>query len=103
MRKSAVAVICLMLGLTAVSGAAGLQVRSAAFAAGQLIPKKYTCDGVNASPPLSWSGVPKQARTLALIVNDPDAPAGDWVHWVLYNLPATESGLAEGTPAAMHG
>ena len=72
---------------------------SAAFKEGQPIPRQYTCDGVNISPPLEWSGAPKTAKTIAIIADDPDAPAGTWVHWVLYNLPAENIGLVENVPA----
>ncbi|MGH7864696.1 MAG: YbhB/YbcL family Raf kinase inhibitor-like protein, partial [Candidatus Binataceae bacterium] len=64
------------------------------------IPSKYTCDGENVSPPLEWSGAPADARSLVLIVEDPDAPDPAapqivWVHWVLYDLPASSSGLPD--------
>jgi Raf kinase inhibitor-like YbhB/YbcL family protein len=68
---------------------------SAAFPDGAGIPVKYTCDGVDVSPPLTWSGAPAGTGSFALIVDDPDAPAGTWVHWVLYNLPAAVSELPE--------
>ena len=77
----------------------GLKLTSVAFQEGQPIPRPYTCDGVNISPPLEWSGVPKTAKTVAIIAVDPDAPAGTWVHWVLYNLPADNIGLVENVPA----
>jgi len=77
----------------------GLNASSTAFKEGEPIPKQYTCDGINISPPLEWTGVPKTAKTLAIICDDPDAPAGTWVHWVLYNLPADKIGLIENTPA----
>src|SRR5947207_11460008 len=76
-----------------------IKLESSAFKDGQSIPKQYTCDGVNISPPLDWSGVPKNGKTLAIICDDPDAPAGTWVHWVVYNLPADDMGLIENTPA----
>jgi Raf kinase inhibitor-like YbhB/YbcL family protein len=63
-------------------------VQSSAFAAGGEIPREYTCDGANRSPPLSWTGAPSGTRSLALIVHDLDAPGGDFTHWVLFNLPA---------------
>jgi Raf kinase inhibitor-like YbhB/YbcL family protein len=72
-----------------------MQLSSTAFTEGASIPAKYTCDDKNVSPPLKWSGVPSGAKSLALIVDDPDAPSGTWVHWVLYDLPATVSELAE--------
>src|SRR5205814_2223816 len=68
---------------------------STAFKDGAAIPVKHTCDGADVSPPLAWSGAPPGTRTFALIADDPDAPAGTWVHWVLYNLPATVSDLPE--------
>lgn len=77
-----------------------MNLASSAFAHNGAIPKKYTCDGNDSSPPLSWSGVPAQAKSLVLIVDDPDAPDPaapkmTWVHWVLYNLPPSAGGLAE--------
>ncbi|MCL4548979.1 MAG: YbhB/YbcL family Raf kinase inhibitor-like protein [Bacteroidetes bacterium] len=68
---------------------------SSAFAEGAMIPVQYTCDGVNESPPLNWSGAPKETKTFVLIVDDPDAPRGDWVHWVLFNIPASTTSLKE--------
>jgi Raf kinase inhibitor-like YbhB/YbcL family protein len=78
---------------------AEIKLASVAFKDGQSIPAPYTCDGVNISPPLEWSGAPKTAKTVAIVVDDPDAPAGTWVHWVLYNLPADNIGLVENVPA----
>ena len=75
-----------------------LKVQSAAFSEGNAIPKQYTCDGRDVSPPLSWSGVPAQARSLALICDDPDAPRKTWVHWVLFDLPAGTAELPEAVP-----
>ncbi len=76
-----------------------LVLRSPAFADGHPIPRRYTGDGEDLSPPLSWLGLPPQARALALIVDDPDAPSSEpWVHWVIYKLPADEQGLVEGIP-----
>jgi Raf kinase inhibitor-like YbhB/YbcL family protein len=74
-----------------------IQFSSTAFTNGGTIPKKYSCDGENVSPDLSWSGLPQGAKSLALIVDDPDTPAGTWVHWVLYNLPPESTGMAEGS------
>lgn len=76
-----------------------IKVTSVAFKEGQPIPRQYTCNGVNVSPPIEWSGVPKAAKTIAVVADDPDAPAGTWVHWVLYNLPAENIGLVENVPA----
>jgi Raf kinase inhibitor-like YbhB/YbcL family protein len=75
-----------------------MQLTSAAFAEGEPIPVKHTCDDKNASPPLTWSGVPPGTKSLALIVDDPDAPAGTWVHWVLFDLPGNASELPEDLP-----
>jgi Raf kinase inhibitor-like YbhB/YbcL family protein len=72
-----------------------IKVTSTAFADGEMIPKQYTCDGANLSPPLSWSGVPASAKALALICDDPDAPGKTWVHWVVYDLPASLTSLTE--------
>jgi len=69
---------------------------STAFADGESIPVKYTCDGDNVSPPLQWGNLPEGTQSLALIVDDPDAPSGEFVHWVLYDLPPTLRGLPEG-------
>jgi len=68
---------------------------STAFRDGAAIPVKHTCDGGDVSPPLAWSGAPAGTRCFALIADDPDAPAGSWVHWVVYNLPAAVSELPE--------
>jgi hypothetical protein len=78
-----------------------LELGSPAFAAHGEIPRRHTCDGEDRSPPLHWSGVPANAKSLVLIVDDPDAPDPAaprrvWVHWVLYNLPPTTTALAEG-------
>ena len=75
-----------------------LIVKSPAFAEGKPIPEKYTGDGADASPPLSWSGVPKDAVSLVLLCEDPDAPRGTWTHWVLFNLPPETRELAEAVP-----
>jgi Raf kinase inhibitor-like YbhB/YbcL family protein len=76
-----------------------LIVRSTAFAGGKPIPRRHSGDGEDLSPPLSWSGVPASAKELALIVDDPDAPTPEpWVHWVIYKIPVTTEGLAEGVP-----
>jgi Raf kinase inhibitor-like YbhB/YbcL family protein len=86
----------------AVLEGARMQITSNAFSLNGAIPDKYTCAGQDVSPPLSWLAVPAGAKSLALIVDDPDAPDPaaprmTWVHWVLYNLPPGSKGLAEGT------
>ena len=75
-----------------------MELKSSAFEAGGMIPKKYTCDGPDVSPPLSWSDIPAKAKSLALIADDPDAPMGTWVHWVAWNIPPEARGLEEGVP-----
>ncbi len=75
-----------------------MKITSTAFGEGGMIPRKYACDGEDVSPPLAWTGVPEGAKTMALISDDPDAPMGTWVHWVLFNLPAAEKGLPESVP-----
>lgn len=75
-----------------------LLIHSEDFKANESIPVPYTCSGDNKSPSLAWSGVPVTTKTLALIVRDPDAPVGSYVHWVLYNLPAGVNGLPAGIP-----
>src|SRR5437879_35054 len=84
--------------LTASGPTRETSLAGSAFEERQAIPQQYTCDGVTVSPPLEWRGVPKNAKTLAIICDDPDAPAGTWVHWVLYNLPAGDMGLIENAP-----
>lgn len=72
-----------------------IKVSSSVFEEGGMIPAKYTCDGDNVSPPLQWEGVPEGAKSVALICDDPDAPMGDWVHWVMFNIPADVNRLEE--------
>lgn len=105
-----VPVVLLLLVLTSCAGidnsddlaaeseslAGTMTVTSEAFARGAPIPEKYTCDGDDISPPLSWDGVPNDVAGFALIVDDPDAPRGTWVHWVLFNLPSDTRSLPEG-------
>ncbi len=97
-RPAAPQLLILMIALAV--GAAretpmAFSVTSPAFREGAAIPSKHTCDGADVSPPLAWSAAPAGTRAFALIVDDPDAPAGTWVHWVLYNLPGTTLGLPE--------
>ena len=74
------------------------QLTSSAFGTGDPIPRKYTCDDQDISPPLEWSDPPQGTQSFALIADDPDAPVGTWVHWLLYNLPAATRALAEAVP-----
>jgi Raf kinase inhibitor-like YbhB/YbcL family protein len=75
-----------------------MTLSSSTFSSGSAIPKKYTGDGPDLSPELKWEGAPKGTKSFALIMDDPDAPRGTWVHWVLYDLPATTKELKEGFP-----
>ncbi len=68
-----------------------MELKSIAFNDNGALPSKYTCDGANVNPPLTIKDIPKEARSMALIVDDPDAPRGDWVHWVVWNIPITEN------------
>jgi Raf kinase inhibitor-like YbhB/YbcL family protein len=79
-----------------------IAVSSPAFAAGQAIPQRFTCQGENRSPPLRWSGLPAATAEVALVVDDPDAPRGTYVHWVVTGIDPARATLAEGTvpPAA---
>jgi len=76
---------------------ATLKISSSAFPHNEFIPSKYTCDGANVSPPLAIENVPTQAKSLALIVDDPDAPAGTWVHWVVWNIGPSIKEIRENT------
>lgn len=75
------------------------KLTSPAFRAGGNIPADHTCDGADRSPPLAWSGVPAKARSFAIVVDDPDAPGGTFVHWVLYGIRGDLTRLPEGVPA----
>ena len=87
-----------------------IEITSSAFKQEEMIPSKYTCDGADVSPPLQWSNVPGGTITFALISDDPDAPVGTWVHWVLFNIPSHVTKLTENIPpkdkldsGALHG
>ena len=92
--------LCLasFLGVTPIAQTQGgtMKISNASFAAGETIPKKFTCDGPDVSPKLSWTEPPAKTQSFALIMDDPDASAGTWVHWVLFDLPADTRELAEG-------
>jgi Raf kinase inhibitor-like YbhB/YbcL family protein len=82
-----------------------LNLTSTAFEAGRPIPKKYTCEGTDTSPPLAWTGAPPRTRSFALIVDDPDAPDPKaprmtWVHWVVYDIPANTNAIEAGASSA---
>jgi Raf kinase inhibitor-like YbhB/YbcL family protein len=92
----AAAFVCALASRVEAGGKLALSSR--AFSSGSTIPIQYTCGGDNQSPPLHWSGVPTGARSLALIVKDPDAPGGTFIHWVIYNIPPDRSSLPKGVP-----
>jgi Raf kinase inhibitor-like YbhB/YbcL family protein len=71
-------------------------VQVAGFGNGELVPKRHTCEGADASPALEWSGEPEGTESFALIVDDPDAPVGTWNHWLLWDIPAHVHSIAEG-------
>jgi Raf kinase inhibitor-like YbhB/YbcL family protein len=71
-------------------------LNSMSFTEGGFIPRKHTCDGANVSPYLTWQSAPEATKSLAIILDDPDAPSGDFVHWVLFDIPAAFSELREG-------
>ncbi|HLC21007.1 MAG TPA: YbhB/YbcL family Raf kinase inhibitor-like protein [Candidatus Methylomirabilis sp.] len=87
----------LLLPVLIAQGAA-MDLNSQAFRPGGMIPAKYTCDGADISPPLTWPDPPAGTKSFALIMDDPDAPVGTWVHWVIWNIPATARGLEENVP-----
>ena len=78
-----------------------LSLTSAGFKDGAAIPVQFTCDGANQSPPLSWGDVPEHTASLTLIVEDPDAPGGTFIHWVLYDIPSTTNSLPQGVPQGL--
>lgn len=73
-----------------------MKLTSSAFTHQTSIPARYTCDGINVSPPLQWSEVPTNAKSLVLVMDDPDAPKGTWDHWIVFNLPSSLTSLPEG-------
>jgi Raf kinase inhibitor-like YbhB/YbcL family protein len=98
MKRLPIALCCLSLVAQGALGKpAKLAVTSAAFEPGQPIPVKYTCQGDDVSPPLQWEGAPGNTKSFALICDDPDAPGGTWVHWVIYSLPSDASSMSENT------
>lgn len=72
-----------------------MRLTSSAFPDGSAIPRRFTCDGEDQSPPLAWSGVPEGTRSFVLLCDDPDAPAGSWHHWAIYDIPAGQTSLSQ--------
>jgi Raf kinase inhibitor-like YbhB/YbcL family protein len=101
-RQLALVLICILSGcLVPGEGGGGvsvLNVSSTAFAPNGQIPVMYSCDGANNSPPLSWSAPPQGAASIAVLVTDPDAPGGTFIHWVAYNIPPGTRGIPAGAP-----
>lgn len=87
------------LGISSAASDPVLALASADFQNGATIPARYTCSGANTSPTLKWTGIPSGAQSIVLIVDDPDAPGGTFVHWVTYNIPPARNGLPEGFSA----
>ena len=79
-----------------------MNLTSVAFTHKGMIPSKYTCDGADVSPPLVWDQIPEDTKSLALICDDPDAPAGTWVHWVYYDIPSDVTSLPEQVAPEKH-
>ncbi len=98
MKKVCLLIIILslaILGATSAQGGSKMKIISPVFLHNQLIPKKFTCQGENINPALSIEGIPEGTKSLALIVDDPDAPGGTWVHWVVFDIPPTTTQIAE--------
>jgi Raf kinase inhibitor-like YbhB/YbcL family protein len=95
-RWSLLLIIIMLLTLPYAKAEGGtMKLMSIAFDEGGMIPEKYTCDGADVSPPLKWDTLPEGTKSLSLICDDPDAPAGAWVHWVYYDIPLSTEGIPE--------
>jgi Raf kinase inhibitor-like YbhB/YbcL family protein len=92
-----------ILATPVVAESSKLHVSSSAIPDGAAIPTQFTCSGANQSPPLSWNGVPQGTKSLALLVEDPDAPSGTFVHWVVYDIPPGSEGFKEGSVEGTQG
>ncbi|CEG57672.1 YbhB/YbcL family Raf kinase inhibitor-like protein [Legionella fallonii] len=106
MNKVSVLLFALLISLSCKNFATDLTLESPAFSANSMIPGKYTCDGANQSPPLSWKDSSTETQSYVLLVDDPDASGGTWNHWVLFNIPASIKQLNEGAlipPGAISG
>lgn len=100
MLKITLVCFIIFLGISIGGEIMALDLKSPAFQHNEFIPKKYTCESEDISPELNWSDVPSGTKSLALICDDPDAPMGTWVHWVIYDMDANKKGLPEGVPTA---
>ena len=94
--KRLIMIIFVTYVLLAGGDAMALTIKSAAFENGGMIPAEYTCKGADVSPALTWGDVPERTKSFALICDDPDAPMGTWVHWVVYDIPQNATGLSKG-------
>lgn len=98
MRKIGFVIIGLMLGGSLAMAGDGLELKSDSFKHKKEIPNKHSLQGGNRSPAFSWSNIPKDTKSFALICIDPDAPSGDFIHWVIYQIPGSATALPEGVP-----
>jgi Raf kinase inhibitor-like YbhB/YbcL family protein len=98
MRLAIVALAFLVASSPSPGGTMSLDLNTTAFQHQKEIPEKFTCKGADLSPELVWTGTPDGTKTFALIVDDPDAPAGAWVHWVAFNIPVSVTQFHEGMP-----
>ena len=89
-------VLFMIFGLGKSSASSGPSISTTAYKDGGMIPKKYTCDAENVSPALAFGGIPAEAKSLVLIMDDPDAPVGTWNHWLLYDIPQATTQLEQG-------
>ncbi|RLJ70797.1 PBP family phospholipid-binding protein [Hydrogenivirga caldilitoris] len=87
-----------LIAAATVLGGENMKLESTAFKEGEVIPVKYTCEGIDVSPPITWSGAPAGTRSFVLIMDDPDAPIGTFTHWVVYDIPSDVGGFAEDLP-----
>ncbi len=96
MKKGILTIVFMLAFLyQTIEGGFAMDLKSAAFNGGGMMPAKYTCDGMDVSPPLTWDNAPVGTKSFALICDDPDAPVGTWVHWVCYDIPAGTKSLPE--------
>ena len=98
--KMNIKLLVLILTMYNINLGGTMKLISPAFSHNESIPAEYTCDGANISPALAWTDAPAETKSFALIVDDPDAPAKVWVHWIVFNIPANVNNLMENTSAA---